>query len=885
MKRLLALVLLAFAMAQARAALVNVALDAPTYVNAPLYAADNIAKLTDGNRGIQIHGDTSIPAGFAYWLDLGTSRAITNIKIWPRQTACCPGRFSNVRVSVHDDDGLGNLGAEVWGANLFTDGSNPGDGPGVVVNVTGSMGVGTFAGRWVKLTALADPVPDYALQVTEVEVFAEGAANLALGAATSSSQPIYANWPTSWLVNGSRTDQIHGDATIASPFAYIIDLGAVASIDRINILARQDGCCAERLSNYRVSLHEDNSGSIGAEVWGANMHTDHSNPGSGVGAKDVITADLNPFDDFAGRWVKIESLDDPVPSYALQIAEVEVYGTLSTTLLVAVSQPQSAIAVLGRPSAFTFNAVVAGGDPNLLTFQWKKNGVNIPGATSSTYTTPPVTTEDETNRWSCVAAYPGLASLTSDEAGLDINYAFGAAAFANGPLWGPGGWNISLIVDGYHGAGFAGVHGDAAPPNSFAYWFDMHTTVNISNIVVWPRQDGCCGGRLSNYRLSVHTDDNGAIGNEVWGASLHTDGSNPGATLGSKDVVTADLAPFDNFSGRWIKIQSLEEPVQSYALQVTEIEVFGSVPPGTRVFITQQPVSVSSSPFRTASFSVAASVLNGQPENLRYQWQRNGVNIPGATAASYTTPRLCGDDNGSKYRCLLSYPGIPNTVSDEVTLTFDFNYARGSTAYANQPLWIPGGWSIAQLVDGNRLGVFHGDTGIAPGFAYTVNLGFPVDLERIDIYPRQDGCCAERFTNVRISVHEDDGNGGIGSEVWGANLFTDGTNPGSNAGAVVSVAPDLDPFGQFSGQWIKLESLENPVQNYALQVTELEAIGKARALCSKLAPDGKLLLSWDHGVLQSAPGVTGPWNDVEAAASPLTVSFSGAQQFYRLRIP
>jgi hypothetical protein len=282
---------------------------------------------------------------------------------------------------------------------------------------------------------------------------------------------------------------------------------------------------------------------------------------------------------------------------------------------------------------------------------------------------------------------------------------------------------------------------------------------------------------------------------------------------------------------------------------------------------------------------MSASVLNGQPQNLGYQWQRNGANIPGANATSYTTPQLCADDAGSKYRCVVSYPGIPSTLTDEVTLSFDYNYARGSTASANQPLWIPGGWSIAQLVDGDRLGVFHGDTGIQPGFAYTVNLGFPVDIDRIDIYPRQDGCCSGRFTNVRISVHEDDGNGAIGAEVWGANLFTDGTNPGASAGTVVSVAADLDIFGMFSGQWIKLQSLEDPVQDYALQVTELEVIGKARALCSKLTSDGKLLLSWDHGTLQSASSIPGTWNDVAGATSPLTVSFLGQQQFYRLRVP
>jgi hypothetical protein len=134
-------------------------------------------------------------------------------------------------------------------------------------------------------------------------------------------------------------------------------------------------------------------------------------------------------------------------------------------------------------------------------------------------------------------------------------------------------------------------------------------------------------------------------------------------------------------------------------------------------------------------------------------------------------------------------------------------------------------------------------------------------------------------------VHDDDGAGAIGNEVWGVNLFTDGSNPGSGPGIVVSLTADQDLGGVFAGQWIKIETLENPVQDYALQMTELEVIGKARALCSKRGADGRLVLSWDHGTLQSATTLTGTWDDMLGATSPLTISFSGQQKFYRVRVP
>ena len=66
--------------------------------------------------------------------------------------------------------------------------------------------------------------------------------------------------------------------------------------------------------------------------------------------------------------------------------------------------------------------------------------------------------------------------------------------------------------------------------------------------------------------------------------------------------------------------------------------------------ITTHPSSQTVPAGGTATFTVAAS---GTPP-LSYQWQRNGVDIPGATSASYTLSGVTTADSGATFRCVVS---------------------------------------------------------------------------------------------------------------------------------------------------------------------------------------------------------------------------------------
>jgi hypothetical protein len=53
---------------------------------------------------------------------------------------------------------------------------------------------------------------------------------------------------------------------------------------------------------------------------------------------------------------------------------------------------------------------------------------------------------------------------------------------------------------------------------------------------------------------------------------------------------------------------------------------------------------------------------------LRYQWRKNGINIPGATRPSYTTPATTSADNGTKFSVVVTN-AIGSVTSNDATLT------------------------------------------------------------------------------------------------------------------------------------------------------------------------------------------------------------------------
>lgn len=80
------------------------------------------------------------------------------------------------------------------------------------------------------------------------------------------------------------------------------------------------------------------------------------------------------------------------------------------------TQPANTTVKAGRTAKFTVTA--AGATP--LSYQWRKNGTNISGATKSSYTTPATTQADNGALYSVVVTN-SIGSVTSNNATLTVN--------------------------------------------------------------------------------------------------------------------------------------------------------------------------------------------------------------------------------------------------------------------------------------------------------------------------------------------------------------------------------------------------------------------------------------------------------------------------------
>lgn len=135
------------------------------------------------------------------------------------------------------------------------------------------------------------------------------------------------------------------------------------------------------------------------------------------------------------------------------------------------------------------------------------------------------------------------------------------------------------------------------------------------------------------------------------------------------------------FIGQMVTIGSYGENIDHYTLLRTIEDMYGLTHAGAAASaspivdcwtaaspvspsITAQPANQTVTVGQTATFSVSATGTGP----LSYQWQKNGMNIAGATSASYSTPTTALSDSGSTFRAMVTN-SVGTATSNLATLT------------------------------------------------------------------------------------------------------------------------------------------------------------------------------------------------------------------------
>ena len=375
----------------------------------------------------------------------------------------------------------------------------------------------------------------------------------------------------------------------------------------------------------------------------------------------------------AGSYTVVAT--NSVNAVASNIATLAVNAATSAPVIT--TQPVSQTLVSSSTATFT---VVAGGTP-APTYQWKKGGTNISGATGATYTQTNITTSSAGTYTAVVTNSAG--SVTSNGAVLTVNT---APAFTTHPAnqtvtaggsvtftsvasgapaptyqWKKGGVNIA----GATGASYTiatAVAGDAASYTAVATNSVSAVTSNAATLTVnatpafttQPASQTVTTGNAVTFTAAASGTPTPTFQWKKGGVNI-TGATNASYTI--QGATTGDAGSYTVVATN--SVSAVTSNIATLTVNAVTVAPAFTTQPASQTVIAGGVGGSGGS----IAFTAAAS---GSPAPT-FQWRKNGVNISGATGASYTIASPTGADAGSY--TVVATNSASSVTSNTATLT------------------------------------------------------------------------------------------------------------------------------------------------------------------------------------------------------------------------
>lgn len=366
------------------------------------------------------------------------------------------------------------------------------------------------------------------------------------------------------------------------------------------------------------------------------------------------------------------------------------------------TQPTAQAACSGGSVTFTS---VAFGTPTP-TYQWRKGGTNISGATSSSYTIPSAIAGDAgtydvviTNSCTSVTSSGAALSINTPPSisvhpvsqtkctGQSVTFSVTAAGSSPSYQWTKNGSNISgatsssytisstVAGDAANYAVIVSVTGCSSVTSNVAV-LTMNSSPSISS---QPSAQTICVGNPVTFSVTGSGTPTPTYQWRKGGVDIS------GATSSSYNipgVVTGDAATY-----------TVVLTNSCSALTSNNAALTVNTPPS----ISTQPITQSKCVGQSVTFSVTAG-----GSSPGYQWQKGGTNISGATSSSYSISSVAAGD-AANYRVVVSVNQCTSLNSNNAALTVNANptvYAvTGGGAYCS------GGAGVGVSIANSQTGV------------------------------------------------------------------------------------------------------------------------------------------------------------------------------------